>query len=95
MTTLDYASQLENAADRIGEISRADLQIMLRRAALRLRNTSQVPLDPAWEDALCSIAAELKIGRNDLIRAIVKEWLETNAYLPVRILGDDTQDRAT
>jgi hypothetical protein len=33
-----FARQLEDAADRIGEVPRHDLQILLRRAALRLRN---------------------------------------------------------
>ena len=80
-----YASELERAADRITEISRADLQIMLRRAALRLRNTAKVPIEPEWEDALHSIALEMKIDRNDLIRNIVKEWLEKNASLPVKL----------
>ncbi|RUM95423.1 hypothetical protein EET67_23350 [Pseudaminobacter arsenicus] len=57
----------------------------------KLRNTSQVFLDPAWEDVLQSIAAELSIGRNDLIRLIVKEWMEVNSYLPVHMLDDDTE----
>lgn len=96
MPTIDYAAQLDDAADRIADISRADLQIMLRRAALRLRNTVKVPLDPEWEDALSGIASELNIGRNDLIRQIVKEWLETNGYLPVHMLeeGDEADGRA-
>jgi len=34
MTKLDTATILQDAADRIADISRADLQIMLRRAAL-------------------------------------------------------------
>lgn len=25
-----------------------------------------------------------KIGRSDLIQIVLREWLETNAYLPVR-----------
>ncbi|WP_287253117.1 hypothetical protein [Mesorhizobium sp.] len=64
----------------------ADLQVILRRAALMLRNVSGLPLEPATEDALNSIAAEMKIGRSDLIQIVLREWLETNAYLPVRTL---------
>lgn len=96
MSAIDYAAQLDDAAERIADISRADLQIMLRRAALRLRNTVKVPLDPEWEDALSGIASELNVGRNDLIRQIVKEWLETNGYLPVHMIeeGDETDGRA-
>jgi len=91
MSATDFAAQLEDAADRVANISRADLQVILRRAALRLRNTSQVPIDPEWEDILQSIAAETKVGRNDLVRFIVKEWLEANAYLPVHMLDEDTE----
>jgi len=90
MKRLSLAEELESAAVRIADISRADLQIMLRRAALMLRNVSGVPLDPATEDALNSIAAEMKIGRTDLIQIILREWLETNAYLPVRMIEEDS-----
>ena len=63
MTRRSIAEELENAADRIAEIARADLQIILRRAALMLRNVAGVPLDPMVADALDSIAAEMNIGR--------------------------------
>ncbi|MER9222714.1 hypothetical protein NKI48_28095 [Mesorhizobium sp. M0644] len=79
MTRNSIAEELESAADRIADISRADLQIMLRRAALMLRNVAGVPLEPATEGALKSTAAEMKIGRSDLIQVILREWLETNA----------------
>lgn len=72
-------------------MSRPDLQIILRRAALMLRNVAGVPLDPATEDALNSIAAEMKISRSDLIQIVLREWLETNAYLPVRHLDEDSE----
>ncbi|MES0028019.1 hypothetical protein [Mesorhizobium sp. M0040] len=91
MSRLSIAEELESAADRIADISRADLQIILRRAALMLRNVAGVPLEPATEDALNSIAAEMKIGLSDLIEIVLQEWLETNAYLPVREFGDDSE----
>lgn len=91
MTRQSIAEELESAADRIGDISRADLQIILRRAALMLRNVTGVPLEPATDDALKSIAAEMKIGRSDLIQVIVREWLETNAYLSVREIDEDSE----
>jgi hypothetical protein len=49
MTRRSVAEELESAADRIADISRADLQIILR------------------------------------------EWLETNAYLPVREIDEDSE----
>ncbi|UVC17635.1 hypothetical protein [Mesorhizobium onobrychidis] len=91
MTRRSVAEELESAANRIADISRADLQIILRRAALILRNVTGVPLEPATEDALNSIAAEMKIGRSDLIQIVLREWLETNAYLPVRKIDEESE----
>jgi hypothetical protein len=85
----DYAALLEDAANRIGDMSRADLQIILRRTALMLRNSASIALDGNIEDAILSIADELGKTRNDMIRYIIQEWLETNAYLPVRELDED------
>ncbi|MER8633031.1 hypothetical protein NKI77_33015 [Mesorhizobium opportunistum] len=62
MTRLSVAKELENSADSIADMSRTDLQIILRRAALMLRNVAGLPLEQATEEALNSIAAELKIG---------------------------------
>ncbi|TIX95855.1 MAG: hypothetical protein E5V24_03650 [Mesorhizobium sp.] len=89
MTRLSVAEELESAANRIADISRSDLQIILRRAALMLRNVSGVPLEPSTEDALNSIAAEMKIGRSDLIQIVLREWL--NAYLPVRTIVEESE----
>lgn len=87
MTATDTATLLEEAADRIVDISRADLQIMLRRAALLLRNS--VSMEDDIEDALRDLAGELGKTRNDLIRFIVREWMEKNTYLPVHELDED------
>ena len=85
----DMAGQLDYTADRIGDASRADLQVMLRRAALMIRNAAPIGLDIEAEEALLSIAQELGMTRNDMIRYIVNEWLETNSYLPVREIDED------
>lgn len=39
-----FILRLEDAADRIGDIPRHDLQVLLRRAALLLRNVDQPPV---------------------------------------------------
>ncbi|MER9363963.1 hypothetical protein [Mesorhizobium sp. M0500] len=91
MTRHSIAEELESAADRIEDISRADLQIILRRAALMLRNVAGVPLESATAGALNSIAAEMKIGRADLIQIVLRDWLETNAYLPVREIDEESE----
>ncbi|ANL48628.1 hypothetical protein AMC87_CH04007 [Rhizobium phaseoli] len=89
MTSSDTATDLEDAADRIADISRADLQIMLRRAALRLRNASGISMGEDVEEALRDLAGEFGMTRNDTIRFIVREWMEKNTYLPVHQLDED------
>ncbi|RUU01746.1 hypothetical protein EOD23_20925 [Mesorhizobium sp. USDA-HM6] len=89
MTRIAFARELESASDAIADISRADLAIMLRRAAIRLRNADGVDLEPRTEDALTTIASEMDIPKGDLVARIVREWLEANAYLPVPHVLDD------
>ncbi|MBB3644463.1 hypothetical protein FHX14_000622 [Rhizobium sp. BK619] len=89
MTATDTATLLEDAADRIADISRPDLQIMLRRAALRLRNASAVSMDDDVEEVLRDLAGEFGLTRNDTIRFIVREWMAKNTYLPVDMLDKD------
>ncbi|MER8852842.1 hypothetical protein NKH94_14720 [Mesorhizobium australicum] len=91
MTRISFAEELESAADRIADMSRADLQIILRRAALMLRNVAGVSLEPATEDALNAIATEMRVSRSDLIQIVLREWLETNAYLPVRAIDEESE----
>ncbi|MBA9036732.1 CopG family transcriptional regulator [Rhizobium leguminosarum] len=89
MQAPDTATLLEDAADRIADISRTDLQIMLRRAALRLRNSGSIALDDDMEEAIRDLCSELVLTREDAIRYIVREWMEKNTYLPVHNLDED------
>ncbi|MQB20568.1 ribbon-helix-helix protein, CopG family [Agrobacterium tumefaciens] len=41
------------------------------------------------EEAVRSIAVELGYSREEMLRVILKEWLEQNAYLPVHELDED------
>jgi predicted AlkP superfamily phosphohydrolase/phosphomutase len=54
-----------------------------------IRNSAPIGLEAEAEDAVQTISNELGMTRNDMLRHIVKEWLETNAYLPVRELDED------
>ncbi|MBB5573507.1 MULTISPECIES: CopG family transcriptional regulator [Rhizobium] len=94
MTTREYAGLLEDAANRVADMSRAELQIILRRTALMLRNSASVALDGDVEDVIASIADELGMTRNDMIRYILKEWLKTNSYLPMRELDSPVDGSA-
>ncbi|MER8826422.1 hypothetical protein NKH73_10415 [Mesorhizobium sp. M0938] len=43
------------------------------------------------ENALNSVAAEMKFGRSDLIRIVLREWLETSPYLPMREIDEENE----
>ncbi|PBB39626.1 hypothetical protein [Mesorhizobium sp. WSM3868] len=83
MSRHQFVHELENAADHIADATRADLQVLLRRAALLLRNVSGLSLDPRTDEALNSLALEMGKAKPDLVETIVDEWLMANAYLPV------------
>lgn len=89
MTRSSFAGELQTASDHIADVSRADLQVMLRRAALMIRNTAGMELGPRVEDSLASIAGEMAVPKSDLIETIIGDWLIANAYLPVPCGLDD------
>ncbi|RWL94321.1 MAG: hypothetical protein EOR68_22390 [Mesorhizobium sp.] len=90
MSRHQFVYELEMAADHIADASRADLQVMLRRAALMLRNVGGLSLDPYTDEVLSGLAAEMGKPKPALVETIVSEWLVANAYLPVpRALDED------
>ncbi|MER9874581.1 hypothetical protein [Mesorhizobium sp. M0195] len=89
MGRISVAVDLEKAADTIADVSRADLQIKLRRAALMLRNVGGIDLDPKVDESLTGLAVEMGLSKTDLIRTIVGDWLIANAYLPVPCTLDE------
>ena len=91
MSRHQFVQELESAADHIADASRADLQVMLRRAALLLRNVGGLGLDPQTDEVLNDLAAEMGKAKSDLVETIVGEWLVANAYLPVpRALDEES-----
>ncbi|GEM_PF-1077053 len=44
------------------------------------------------EKAVRSVAQQLGYSRKKMLRVIVREWLEQNAYLPVLYLNDEGED---
>ncbi|MET3595084.1 hypothetical protein ABID26_004496 [Mesorhizobium shonense] len=91
MSRHQFVYELESAANHIADASRADLQIMLRRAALMLRNVGGLSLDPYTDEVLRGLAAEMGKPKPALVEMIVSEWLVANAYLPVpRALDEDS-----
>lgn len=92
MTRRTFARELENAASRIADISQSDLEALLRRAALRFRNSTGLPLEPHTDDILAAIAAGLEMSKADLISRLLTKWLEDNGYLPERPLLYQSND---
>lgn len=66
----------------------ADLQIMLRRTAIRLRNSQKIGFDNEIELSLGAVAFDLNRSREAMVQMIVREWLARQMYLPVRVLGE-------
>ncbi|MBX5239915.1 hypothetical protein HJC00_16695 [Rhizobium sp. NLR22b] len=54
-----------------------------------VRNTISIARDEYTEEALRNVFRELVLTRADAIRYIVREWMEKNTYLPVRVLDED------
>ncbi|WP_037093430.1 ribbon-helix-helix protein, CopG family [Rhizobium leguminosarum] len=81
MTSSNAATLLQDAADRIADIPRPDLQILLRRTALRLRNATTVSMDDDVDEVLLDLASELGLTREDMMRYIIREWMEENNFL--------------
>ena len=94
MTRRTFAIELENAAQTISDLSRADLQVLLRRAALRLRNTDNLGLDGETDQALDFLAVELGTTRAEVIRTILLDWLISTGRLPVDAVEEATQGSA-
>jgi hypothetical protein len=82
MTQRSFAEELENAASHIADVSPADLNALLRRAALRFRNSTGLPLEPDVDNVLASIASSLEMPKAELVSRLITEWLEDNGYLP-------------
>ena len=83
MTRQTFANELEQAANEIADVSRADLLILLRRAALRLRNVPSLTLDADVDEAVDFLAAEMKLPRAEALQKIIRDWLISDGRLPV------------
>ncbi|WP_348627037.1 hypothetical protein [Mesorhizobium sp. WSM3873] len=74
MSRHQFVHELESAADHIADAPRADLQVLLRRAALLLRNVGGLSLDPNTDEVLNGLAAEMGKAKPELVETIVGEW---------------------
>jgi hypothetical protein len=91
MTRRSFAYELEEAANRISDISRANLQIILRRAALRLRNVEGLTLDAKVDQAIDELAADMKLPRSEVLRTIVRDWLTSAGRLRADAVDEESE----
>jgi hypothetical protein len=80
-----FIRQLENAADNSGH------EQQLRRAALRLRNTDGLGLDPVVDRKFDEVCRLTWTSRPKLATAIIRDWLVANGYLPPYDLDEETE----
>lgn len=86
-----FIHQLEDIADALSNTPRRELQILLRRAAIRLRNVDDINLPPDLEEAVTGLATSMGKSKNDTVRIILREWLTGNGYLPSRASEEDSE----
>jgi hypothetical protein len=90
MSLTRFIWQLEETADNIGVEQRYVLAALLRQAAIRLRNSNGVVIEPEMDLALKDIAAKLGESKPDLIRHILREWLERHSCRQESALEEHT-----
>lgn len=83
MTRRAFADELEAAAANAANMSISEIQALLRRAALRVRNSQRVTLDQEVEDALSKVVAEMGEHRSDVMNTIVLDWMISYGRLPI------------
>jgi hypothetical protein len=84
-----------NAAESVGELSHADLRALLRRAALRIRNTESLAREAEAEQAIDFLAGEVRTARGEAIRTIVLHWLISAGRLAVDCFDEASETHGT
>lgn len=77
MTRSTFAQELESAAMHADPETAA----LLRRAALHIKIAGSIVFDDDVEDALAIAAVSGELERDQMIRAIMRDWLVGHGYL--------------
>ncbi|RFB79434.1 hypothetical protein [Methylovirgula sp. 4M-Z18] len=89
MTRISFIDALETASQQVGSTLDQEVAALLRTAATRIRNASTIVLDADVDFPLAEMAMEFGLSKEQLIRNILKDWVEAN-YLSL----DDDEDTA-
>jgi hypothetical protein len=95
MTGSAFTEELENAADQIADIASADLQHLLRQAAMHLRDTEGLVLDADVDELITSLAADLKLPRRKVLETIVRDWLISGGRFRFDTLDEESETDET
>ena len=91
MTPAAFADELDKAADGIAHISQADLQNLLRRAALHIRTADDIALGSDVDKAITSLSADLNLSRKKALQVIVWDWLIGCGRAPADRLDEESE----
>lgn len=78
-----FVELLEATAKTISNTPPEDLKALLMRAALKLRNSKGIDIEPQLDRTLTSLAAEVGMTRAELIGDIIIDWMQSNDFLPI------------
>lgn len=95
MTRATFAEQLLAAADSLDGMSHAETQVLLRRAALRLRNELQdrgtVILDEDVTEAIDALAEREGFSRTQVVNTALRDWLVGHGEMRADELEEDSK----
>jgi len=87
------SAQLMEAADRLDELSRSEIQVLLRRAALRLDGrmvpVGYVTLIPEASELVDEFAKEHDLNMDEAVNSILIDWGISAGMIEVDDLDDE------
>ncbi|MBN8241905.1 hypothetical protein JF546_02635 [Nitratireductor aquimarinus] len=88
-----FAAKLLDAADNIENLTHAELQVLLRRAALRIGNRTQLPgttiLEREISRVIDEFAATHAIPRDDAANLALRDWAISMGFIEIDDLNNE------
>lgn len=90
-----FAQQLYEASDKLDDLSRSDIQILLRRAALRVTNKTQAAgttvLIPEVAAMIDEFAAARGVSRDEAVNLALTDWAIGMGFMSKDDLEEDSE----